>query len=100
MRKIVSSILIITLAGVASANESFLRLLDEAPKNGTQGKRNPPPKKYDDDLKGLISESILDAVLASEVDISFAFQMQKVQTLQHGVQAKRLFVARMPLVLK
>lgn len=51
MRKIVSSILIITLAGVASANESFLRLLDEAPKNGTQGKRNPPPKKYDDDLK-------------------------------------------------
>ena len=51
MRNIVTSILIITLAGVASANESFLRLLDDDNKNGTRGKRPPPPKKYDDDLK-------------------------------------------------
>jgi hypothetical protein len=51
MRNIVTSILIITLAGVASANESFLRLLDADNKNGTKGKRPPPPKKYDDDLK-------------------------------------------------
>ena len=51
MRNIVTSILIITLAGVVSANESFLRLLDDGPKNGTKGKRPPPPKKYDDDLK-------------------------------------------------
>jgi len=51
MRNIVTSILIITLAGVASANESFLRLLDGENKNGTKGKRPPPPKKYDDDLK-------------------------------------------------
>jgi hypothetical protein len=51
MRNIVTSILILTLAGVASANESFLRLLDDDNKNGTKGKRPPPPKKYDDDLK-------------------------------------------------
>ena len=51
MRNIVTFILILTLAGVASANESFLRLLDDDNKNGTKGKRPPPPKKYDDDLK-------------------------------------------------
>lgn len=51
MRNVVTSILILTLAGVASANESFLRLLDDVNKNGTKGKRPPPPKKYDDDLK-------------------------------------------------
>ena len=51
MKNIVTSILILTLAGVASANESFLRLLDDDNKNGTKAKRPPPPKKYDDDLK-------------------------------------------------
>ena len=47
MRKILSSILIITLAGVASASETFLRQMQVTPKNGT---RKGLPK-YDDDLK-------------------------------------------------
>jgi hypothetical protein len=48
----------------------------------------------------LNSKPVLDAALASEEDISIAFQAQKALTLQHGEQVKNLCVARMILALK
>ena len=53
MRNIVTSILLLTLAGVASANDSFLRVLQ----NTTRGGRV-APKVYDDDLKVVFNANL------------------------------------------
>lgn len=53
MRNIVTSILIISLAGVASANDSFLRVLQNTTKGGRV-----VPKQYDDDLKIIFNANL------------------------------------------
>jgi hypothetical protein len=46
------------------------------------------------------SRKLSDAVLASEEDMSFASQELRAPTVQPGLQAENLGVAKMPLALK